>query len=78
VDVIGTQDHFDELLSELEQRFGWRCPAVLNQNVDPEISPREVTASFRRRIAEDNAADMEFYEHARRVCAQRRGLGAAR
>ena len=24
VDVVGTQDRFEELLSELERRFGWR------------------------------------------------------
>ncbi|MEK6251702.1 MAG: hypothetical protein AABM43_07130 [Actinomycetota bacterium] len=71
VDVVGIQDRFDELLSELEQRFGWSRAAVLSSNVDPGTSP-EVPATFRRRIAEDNAADMEFFEHARRVCEQRR------
>ena len=77
VDVVGIQDRFDELLSELEQRFGWSCAAVLSRNVDPGPSP-EVPAAFRRRIAEDNAADMEFFEHARRVCEQRRRSPVAR
>jgi Sulfotransferase family len=76
VDVLGTQDRFDELLGELEQRFGWRCAEVANKNVASGGEAR-VPASFRRRIAEDNAADMEFFEHARILCERRRAVGAA-
>ena len=76
VDVIGTQDRFGELWSELEQRFGWRRPPVRSQNVSWRM--QEVPASFRRRIAEDNAADMEFFEHALRLCEQRRRVNAVR
>ena len=71
VDVIGIQDHFEELLSELERRFGWRRAPVSNRNVDPG-PPGDVPASFRLRIAEDNPAEMEFFEHARRLVEQRR------
>ena len=71
VDVIGIQDRFEELLSELERRFGWRRAPVSNRNVDPG-TPGDVPASFRLRIAEDNPAEMEFFEHARRLVEQRR------
>lgn len=77
VDVVGTQDRFGELLSELERRFGWRSAAIANRNVDPGTTSR-VPASFQHRIAEDNAADMEFFEHAIRLCEQRRPAPAAR
>jgi hypothetical protein len=76
VDVLGTQDRFDELLGELAQRFGWRCGGVANKNVGKGGEAR-VPASFRRRIAEDNAADMEFFEHARMLCERRRVVGVA-
>jgi hypothetical protein len=75
VDVIGIQERFEELLRELEQRFGWRCAEVKNRNVSRGVEIG-VPASFRRRIAADNEADMEFFEHARRLCERRRGAGA--
>ena len=73
VSVIGTQDRFDDLLAELDRRFGWTPATVEDQHV---IGRDDVPDSFRRRIAEDNAADMEFYEHARELC-RRRGSVAA-
>jgi Sulfotransferase family len=71
VDVVGTQDRFEELLSGLERRFGWRRGTVERINASPK-APRDASASFRRRIADDNQADIEFYEHAVRLCEQRR------
>jgi hypothetical protein len=75
VDVIGIQDRFDELLDELEQRFGWRRVPVPRQNVDSGAR-QAVPASFRRRIAEDNRSDMEFFEHAVRLYERRRRRSA--
>jgi len=74
VDVVGTQDRFEDLLSELQRRFGWSPAQVEDKHV---MERDEVAESFRRRIAEDNAADMEFYEHARALCRQRRSHPAA-
>lgn len=71
VDVLGTQDRFEELLSELERRFGWRRGPVARMNASPK-TPGDAPASFRRRIAEDNQADIEFFEHAVRLCERRR------
>jgi hypothetical protein len=73
VDVIATQDRFDQLLAELERRFGWRRGALERWNVGA-ASPDDAPTSFRRRIAEDNAADMEFFEHAERLCDLRRAV----
>ena len=68
VDVVGTQERFGALLSELEQRFAWRVARVEDKHVNPGS---DVAASFRRRIADDNQADMEFFEHAMRLCERR-------
>jgi hypothetical protein len=73
VDVVGTQERFDDLLAELERRFGWRLGRVEDKHVNPG---ERVPSSFRRRIAEDNQRDVEFYEHARRLCERRRFRGA--
>jgi hypothetical protein len=68
VDVLGLQERFPEFLEEME-RYGWRF-----RNVgDCEVSAGSgVSRSFRRRIAEDNAADLEFYDHAQRLWQRRR------
>lgn len=62
VDHLGLTEELPELLSELERCYGWDVanPGAVNvSEIDAEVSP-----SFRRRIAEDNAADMEFYRYA--------------
>ena len=71
VDVVGTQDRFEELVSELERRFGWERGPVERMNVSQK-TPGDAPASFQRRIADENQADMEFYEHAVRLCERRR------
>jgi hypothetical protein len=73
VDVLGLQDRFPEFLAEIAQRYGWRFGVVDDRHVSRESG---ISPSFRRRIAEDNAADLEFYEHARRLWERRRaGVG---
>jgi hypothetical protein len=71
VDVLGLQEHFDEFLSEIAHHYGWRIEGVRNREVGAES---EVSSSLRRRIAEDNAADLDFYEHALRLWERRRAL----
>jgi hypothetical protein len=68
--LLGLQESYDEFLDILRDRFGWRFDSGRNRRVGRE--QWEVTAGFRRRIADDNAADMAFYEHAKRVHEQRR------
>jgi hypothetical protein len=61
IDVIGLQEHFEDLCEELSARFGWRLGDPETINV---TAPEEVPESFRARIAEDNAFDVELYEFA--------------
>jgi Sulfotransferase family len=70
IDVIGTQERFGDFCAELSERFGWRFGAVEPKNVSPQVEP--VPDSFRRRIAADNQADLEFYEYARHLSDARR------
>jgi hypothetical protein len=69
VDVLGLQERFSDFLEEMARRYGWRFAAVPDLNVSAESG---ISRSFRRRIAEDNAADLDFYEHARRLWERRR------
>jgi hypothetical protein len=70
VDVVGTQETFDDVLADLRERFGWDMGSAENIHVTP--GKREVPESFRRRIAADNPADMEFYAFAQELRAGRR------
>ena len=74
VDVLGLHDQLDEFCDELTERFGWRLGSDVHAN---RTEPVEVAASFRARIAADNAADAELYEHARTLWATRRAVRAA-
>jgi hypothetical protein len=73
VDVLGLQERFPQFLDEMTDRYGWRFGHVEDHHVS-EAS--DIPRSFRRRIADDNAADLDFYEHAQRLWEQRRaGVG---
>jgi hypothetical protein len=61
VDLLGFQERLPEFLASVEDRFGWDIGAVNDQHVSPAA---DVSASFRRRIATDNAIDVEFYDYA--------------
>jgi hypothetical protein len=67
VDVVGLQERFEDFCDELTARFGWRLgePEIVNTS-----NPVQVPESFRARIAEDNAFDMELYEFAKRLLAR--------
>lgn len=69
VDVLGLQEHYDEFIDEVRRRLGWTIQDVPNLRVSNE--PVDVPAHLRERIIEDNAADIEFYEHVRRLWAER-------
>lgn len=70
VDAIGLQERFEDFCDELAARFGWCLgkPEVMNTT-----DPVEVPRSFRDRIAEDNALDIELYEYAKQLLATRSG-----
>jgi hypothetical protein len=70
VEALGLTERFDEFLGAIRERFGWRFRQIPNRLVSKETWT--ATKSFRDHIAEDNAAEMEFYEHAREVHDRRR------
>lgn len=69
VDVIGLQERFPEFLEELARRYGWSFGDVNDRHLSGKAT---ISDAFRRRIAEDNAADLEFYAHARSLWERRR------
>jgi hypothetical protein len=71
LDVLGLTERYGEFLDEMRTRFGWRIDdGVRDMLVSTE--DWDVSASFRARIAEENSADVEFYDHARRLLDERR------
>ena len=69
LDVLGLQDHLPEFCEELTTRFGWDLGEPLFANRTPG---EDAPDALRRRIADDNALDVELWEHARAVYASRR------
>jgi Sulfotransferase family len=68
VDILGLNDHYEEFNAEVCLRFGWSTLPSPNRRVsEPEVIPK----AFCRRIAEENAFDLEFYEFARELYAER-------
>jgi len=62
VDLVGVQESFDAFCAALSARFGFRLGAPVFVN---RTEPVLATAAFQRRIAQDNALDVELYEMAR-------------
>jgi hypothetical protein len=77
VEVVGLIECYDEFLDEVEARFGWKIVRGARKNATPESDIQPVDAGLRRRIAEDNALDVELYEHACELVELRRTAGAA-
>jgi hypothetical protein len=69
VDVLGLHERYGEFLDALRERFGWHFDREIKRRVGRERW--DVPAGLRRRIADDNAADVTFYEHAVQLHAQR-------
>ena len=69
VDVLGLDVHFAEFVDELRARFGWQLGSPEHAN---RTEPDDVAESFRRRIAADNAADVELFAFACELHAERR------
>ena len=70
VDVLGLNEHYGALVEEMQQRFGWQFDAqVQNQHVSDNAWA--ASPVLLRRIAEDNSADLAFYDHARELFASR-------
>jgi Sulfotransferase family len=64
IDEVGFQEDLEGFAQRLARRFGWRLGPTVHENV---TKPTEVPGSFRARIAEENALDMELYEYAAKL-----------
>ena len=71
VDVVGLTERYDDFLDLVTERFGWSIKRDARANVTPAGST-PVSEALRRRIAADNAIDMELYEFATELVAARR------
>jgi hypothetical protein len=72
VDVVGLTERYDEFLDGVTARFGWRLRRSARANEAPDDDISSVSDSFRRRVVEDNAIDVEFYEYAKDLVDARR------
>lgn len=72
VDVVGVTERYDDFLDEVEARFGWAVERDARANATPASEIQPVSESLRRRIADDNAIDVEFYEYAKQLVDLRR------
>jgi hypothetical protein len=68
IDAFGLQECLEGFCEQLSARFAWRLgePQIVNTSV-----PVDVPESFRARLAEDNAFDIELYEYAKELLATR-------
>lgn len=71
IDILGVMEQFDDFLDAVETGFGWRIVRGARKNATPLADLTPVDPAFRRRIAEDNAIDVELYGHAKRIVEQR-------
>jgi hypothetical protein len=76
VDVVGLTERYQEFLDDLEARFGWTVPREARQNVTPPDDDEPLSDELRRRIASDNAIDVELYAYAKELVELRRRRSA--
>ncbi len=71
VDVLAFQDDLDALTQTMITKFGWAPPrSAAPQNTNAQVTQR-ADAALRKRIADDNPADQEFWEFACELRASR-------
>jgi hypothetical protein len=68
VSVLGVTERYVEFTTRLEARTGWYVKPGLRKNVAPDEGP-PVSASLRRRIAQDNQLDVELHAYATELVA---------
>lgn len=72
VDVVGLTEDLAAVELELHHRFGISDRPLPRMRVSSD--DWEVPLELRARIADDNAADIAFYEHAKQLIDQRRSV----
>jgi len=64
IEVVGLQERYTAFCVELETRFGWDLEPDRMAN---QTQRQPVSGALRRRLAEDNAMDVELYDFAKRL-----------
>ena len=73
VDVVGLTESYGAFVDDIRRRFGWWPNGVdLHDRANVSTEAWNVDAAFRRRIAAENAYDVELYQYAQRLVARRR------
>ena len=62
VEVVGVTEYYDLFLKQLIDRYDWEVKSIPRRHVG---EMEAISTDFRRRIACDNAFDMELYEYAK-------------
>lgn len=70
IDVLGLTERYDEFLDDLHAWFGWDVERDARANATPASEIQPVSDALRRRIAEDNAIDLELYAYAKQLQRQ--------
>lgn len=76
LDIIGLTDEFPTFIRSLEEAFGWKFKEIAHYHDAPKTQP-EVPESLRERMREDLDYDVRFYEHVKKVYAERQVVRAA-
>jgi hypothetical protein len=71
VDIVGLTERYDDFLDLVTARFGWQVRREARMNAAPPDDVLPVSLALRQRIAEDNAIDLELYEHATQLVDER-------
>lgn len=80
VDVLGLSNDYEGFVDQLRSEYGWWRGPDADLRGRANVSPGGATVgeAFRRRIVDDNRAEMEFYARACDLVAARRARGSAR
>jgi hypothetical protein len=66
VEVVGVTEHYDRFLKQLVERYGWDIKSMPHRHAGDS---EHVSQAFQRRIARDNAFDIELHEYAKSIAS---------
>lgn len=61
-EVVGVTEHYDRFLKTLVGRYGWDIKSIPHRHAG---DGEKISHAFQRRIAQDNAFDIELHEYAK-------------
>jgi hypothetical protein len=64
IEVVGVTEHYDRFLKTLVSRYGWEIKSIPHRHAG---DGEKISQAFQRRIAQDNAFDIELHEYAKAI-----------